>query len=138
MSHVKRWTRSELRTCDCPKWWDVPDALVDASAYDALLAEVEEKDRLIEAAQIDAQRAIASLRTQLETSASINVRLRTQLAAAEERCRELEQKLTRVRDALKFQANSEGGLVYEIDAALAARGEGEKQCDPAEVADAER
>lgn len=41
------------------------------------------------------------------------------LLASLEREARLEAKLRRCRDALKFQANSEGGLVAEIDAALA-------------------
>lgn len=45
-------------------------------------------------------------------------------AALLRRAGRLEAKLQRVRDALKSMANSEGGLVDEIDAALAPEGGG--------------
>ena len=38
--------------------------------------------------------------------------------AAEARVKELEAKLQRVRDWIKFAANSESGIVAEIDSAL--------------------
>ena len=43
------------------------------------------------------------------------------LACAEEACEELRGKLQRVRDWMKFQANSDGGIVAEIDGVLASR-----------------
>ena len=42
------------------------------------------------------------------------------LGEAVQRAEAAEQKLQRVRDALKHQANSEGGLVAEVDDALRA------------------
>lgn len=45
-------------------------------------------------------------------------RLREELAAAQSGTKYLRSKLQRVRDSLKFAANSPGGLVAEIDAAL--------------------